>query len=380
MKKLISLLLLVTLYVSSFAQPATSNYILPYRTQSNWLRVQNLPIGTASDSLLVVSSTYRWMGRISIADYGFITQSGADARYLQSFTESDPSVSSWIKAITTSNISNWNNAFAWGDHSLAGYIKTETDPTVTPYVKGINASYFANGNTAFSWGNHAGLYRPVGYVPSWADVTGKPSTFAPSTHTHTQNQITGLLVRLDSIITAINGRLIAESDPVWLSQKSQYSTKAIADGLYKPIGYSPDLSSYSTKAQSDLLYRASGNVPFSEISGKPTTLSGYGILDAFGLNSVLTGYTAGTNTPITASNSLLVALQNLQAQITATPGMVVNNAAVGLSKATLNSTYPNTPVGYRVMCPSITLGGAIYVRTTLGASGTWQLISAPPVL
>lgn len=358
MKKLISLLLFMTLYVSSFSQPAASNYILPYRTQSNWFRVQNYPVGLSSDSLLVVSSTYRWIGRISIADYGFITQSGADARYLQSFTESDPSVSSWIKAITTSNISNWNNAFAWGDHSLSGYLKSETDPTVSPYIKGINASYFDNGNTAFSWGNHSGLYKPIGYIPSWADVTGKPTTFSPNVHTHAQNQVTGLIARLDSIITAINGRLASESDPVWLSQKSQYSTKAVADGLYRPLG----------------------SVSFTELTGKPTTLSGYGILDAFGLNSLLNGYVAGSNTPITSSNSLLVALQNLQAQITATTGMVVNNTTIGLSKATLNSTYPNTPVGYRVMCPSITLGGAIYVRATLGASGTWQLISAPPVL
>jgi hypothetical protein len=29
-------------------------------------------------------------------------------------------------------------------------------------------------NTAFGWGDHAGLYRPISYVPSWADITGKP--------------------------------------------------------------------------------------------------------------------------------------------------------------------------------------------------------------
>lgn len=35
----------------------------------------------------------------------------------------------------------------------------------------------ANWNTAYGWGNHAGLYRPIGYVPSWTEVTGKPATF-----------------------------------------------------------------------------------------------------------------------------------------------------------------------------------------------------------
>lgn len=36
----------------------------------------------------------------------------------------------------------------------------------------------ANWNTAFGWGNHAGLYRPIGYVPSWGEITSKPTTIA----------------------------------------------------------------------------------------------------------------------------------------------------------------------------------------------------------
>jgi len=49
----------------------------------------------------------------------------------------------------------------------------------------------ANWNTAYSWGNHANLYsllnhnhstlyKAIGYVPTWAEITSKPSTF-PST-------------------------------------------------------------------------------------------------------------------------------------------------------------------------------------------------------
>lgn len=62
-------------------------------------------------------------------------------------------------------------------------------------------------------------------------------------------------------------------------------------------------------------------------------------------------------------------------------GYVINTATVGLSKATLNSTYPNVPVGYRVMCPNIILGGAIYMKATEnGTNDVWQTISAPPTL
>jgi hypothetical protein len=36
----------------------------------------------------------------------------------------------------------------------------------------------ANWNTAFGWGNHAGIYRPIAWVPTFAQVTAKPTTLA----------------------------------------------------------------------------------------------------------------------------------------------------------------------------------------------------------
>lgn len=83
------------------------------------------------------------------------------------------------------------------------FLKTETDPTggtsytitgtsqllSVPYAlhakTAATANYndlsnlpslnISNWNTAYGWGNHAGLYRPVGWVPAWGDVTGKPA-------------------------------------------------------------------------------------------------------------------------------------------------------------------------------------------------------------
>jgi hypothetical protein len=83
------------------------------------------------------------------------------------------------------------------------FLKTETDPTggtsytitgtsqllSVPYAlyakTASTANYndlsnlpslnISNWNTAYGWGNHSGLYRPVGWVPAWGDVTGKPS-------------------------------------------------------------------------------------------------------------------------------------------------------------------------------------------------------------
>ena len=70
-------------------------------------------------------------------------------------------------------------------------VTTEADPvfTVSP-AAGITGTNITNWNTAYGWGNHSGLYRPVSWVPSWTDVTAKPTEFPPSTHPHSAVDIT----------------------------------------------------------------------------------------------------------------------------------------------------------------------------------------------
>jgi hypothetical protein len=47
------------------------------------------------------------------------------------------------------------------------------------------------GNIALeSWAN--GAFKPIGYVPAWTDITGKPATFPPSAHTHAISDVAGL--------------------------------------------------------------------------------------------------------------------------------------------------------------------------------------------
>jgi hypothetical protein len=86
------------------------------------------------------------------------------------------------------------------------FLKTETDPTggtsytitgtsqllSVPYAlhakTASTANYndlsnlpvlnISNWNTAYGWGNHAGLYRAISYVPSWNEITSKPTTLA----------------------------------------------------------------------------------------------------------------------------------------------------------------------------------------------------------
>lgn len=129
--------------------------------------------------------------------------------------------SAWGTSIVN-NSANWNTAYSWGNHSglyrpitwvptwadvtgkptfatvatsglfadllskpttIAGYGITNAMTTSHP-ANVITATNITNWNSAYSWGNHSGLYRPVAWVPSWTDVTGKPTTFAPIAHTH----------------------------------------------------------------------------------------------------------------------------------------------------------------------------------------------------
>ena len=101
--------------------------------------------------------------------------------YLTSFTESDPTVPSHVKTITSNSISHWNSAYGWGDHSKAGYSKTDTTysaATSTTYglVKigyassgknyavqlssgkmYVNVPWTDSGNTTYSAGNGLSL-------------------------------------------------------------------------------------------------------------------------------------------------------------------------------------------------------------------------------
>lgn len=58
---------------------------------------------------------------------------------------------------------------------VSSFISSETDPIYNASSWKTTTNNSANWNTAYGWGNHAGLYRPIGYVPTWSEITSKPS-------------------------------------------------------------------------------------------------------------------------------------------------------------------------------------------------------------
>jgi len=82
--------------------------------------------------------------------------------------------------------------------SIHGQTRMASEAFVTNRVAVVSAKISVvesgtnNWNTAFAWGSHAGLYKSIGYVPGWAEITDKPATFAPSAHVHGIADVTGL--------------------------------------------------------------------------------------------------------------------------------------------------------------------------------------------
>lgn len=138
----------------------------------------------------------------------------------------DAKIDNGVITIGTKNITPLTS-----HQSLTGYAKTTDIPTKVSELT-----------------NDSGFISSV----SWDDVKSKPSTFTPSSHTHTKSQITDFPTTWD-----------------WGNISN------------KPASFTPATHSHT----------------FDSLSGKPTTIAGYGITDAKIANDVIT-LGAQTITPI----------------------------------------------------------------------------------
>ena len=137
-----------------------------------------------------------------------------------------------------------------------------TDAISTSHVaNSITSAMITSWNTAYGWGNHSGLYKLNSYVPTWVEITGKPTFAAVAT--------SGTFADLLSKPTTLAGYGITNA----------MSTSHVANNITSTM-----MANWNTAygwGNHAGLYRAITYVPaWSEITSKPTTLSGYGITDA----------------------------------------------------------------------------------------------------
>jgi hypothetical protein len=88
------------------------------------------------------------------------------------------------------------------DASTVGkLVLTATDAPTARTAIGAGTSNLAIGTTGTT-------AKAGNYVPGWTEVTGKPTTFTPSAHTHTASQITDFATAVSSNST-VTGKLTA---------------------------------------------------------------------------------------------------------------------------------------------------------------------------
>lgn len=142
-----------------------------------YLTTESDPVFTASDAYGITSTD------ITNWDTAYGWGNHASAGYLT--TESDPVFSaSTAFGIDSTDVTNWDTAYGWGDHAAAGYLTEETDPLfVISEAYTITSTDTGNWNTAYGWGNHAS----AGYLTTESDPVFSASDAAGITSTDITN-------------------------------------------------------------------------------------------------------------------------------------------------------------------------------------------------
>lgn len=110
--------------------------------------------------------------------------------YLTSFTETDPTVPDHVKVISTTQVSNWNTAYGWGDHGAQNYAKKSDIITPSYPVTSVNGKTGAVSLSAADVGAATSGHGHSGYAASnhshseYAASNHGHSGYAASNHTH----------------------------------------------------------------------------------------------------------------------------------------------------------------------------------------------------
>jgi hypothetical protein len=240
------------------------------------------------------ASSYTW------TDNSVLTRFYADTRYLTS-ANLTPYLTTATAAATYLTSANLTYANLTGKPTtLAGYGITDG---LT--ISSANSTYAVLGHT-HSIANVTGLQTALDAKLesanfTYSNLTGKPSTFAPSAHTHAISEVTGLQTALDAKLPSANFTYAN------ITGKPTLATVATS-GNYTDLTGTPNLTLYLTTANASSTYQPLGNyattscLTFSNITGKPTTLSGYGITDGYSTSNPSGYITAGANSFTGAQN------------------------------------------------------------------------------
>ena len=102
--------------------------------------------------------------------------------------------------------------------------------------------------TTMAWGNITGVPATVTRWPKWSEVTNKPSTFTPSSHTHPLSDISDLQASWDALLKAAPSAYVTRW-PSWSEVTSKPSFATVAtSGSYNDLSNRPSIPSAETAA------------------------------------------------------------------------------------------------------------------------------------
>ena len=114
---------------------------------------------------------------------------------------------------------NGGGSSAWGD--IGGNIETQTD-LIQKFgnyynkneVDSLISNIDVNGDLSnyYNKSESNAKYKSISYTPTWLEVSGKPTTFTPSAHTHTISEIDNLQNTLANKIDKVIGKQLSTED------------------------------------------------------------------------------------------------------------------------------------------------------------------------
>jgi hypothetical protein len=327
--------------------------------------------------------------------------------YLTSYTETDPVFTASAAAgITSTNISNWNTAYGWGNHASAGYLTsaaigssvqaydadlssiaglagtsgflkktaantwtldtnayltTESDPVFTASAaSGITSTNISNWNTAYGWGNHAA----AGYALS--SSLGTIASQNASNVSITGGNISGIT----DLAIADGGTGASTASAARLNLLPSIS--ANAGKVLAVNGTASDVEWITVTGGGGSVTSVALAMPsIFTVSGSPVTTSGTltATLNSQAANTFLAAPNGASGTP-TFRTIVAADIPTLNQNTTGTASNVTGTVAIangGTGQTTANSAF-------NALAPSQTGNSGKYL-TTDGTNTSWATVS-----
>jgi len=230
----------------------TNGQVLQYNGTA-WVNAANSGGIALTDLSIGADGTASGSGSLAYNDStGVFTYTPPDlSGYLTSYTETDPIFSaSPAFGITSTNITNWNTAYGWGDHASAGYLTSETTTSLT-YNPSTSELSFTDETGSTNTIDLSGLLDEDARAIASGTLNSTTGIV-----TFTRDDLTTFTVDLSALlddtnlVTSVNGNtgiVVLDTDDVNEGSTNLYYTDARADARVSlQTGANLDLSSKST--------------------------------------------------------------------------------------------------------------------------------------